>query len=130
MPTSDDFDRHTPDHVAPLVAYLASNLCRFTGRVFAIEGPDVAIYGPAAVVGEWKTETQWTLSELVHALSAAPNQISSRGFFHGGPVQHNVPLGRMLKSLGRGRVDTSGMVNGRLEGGQADKGLFWAKIHV
>jgi len=37
MPTSDDFDRHTPDHVAPLVAYLASNLCRFTGRVFAIE---------------------------------------------------------------------------------------------
>jgi hypothetical protein len=58
MPTSYDFDRHTPDHVAPLVAYLASSLCRFTGRVFAIEGPDVAISGPAAVVGEWKTETQ------------------------------------------------------------------------
>jgi len=100
MPTSDDFDRHTPDHVAPLVAYLASNLCPFTGRVFAIEGPDVAIYGPAAVVGEWKTETQWTLSELPQALSAATNQISSRGFFPGGPAQHHVPSGRTLKSLG------------------------------
>ena len=99
MPTSDNFDRHTPDHVAPLVAYLTSHLCHFTGRVFAIEGPDVAIYGPAAVVGEWKTETQWTLSELAQALSAAPNQISSRGFFPGGSVQHNVPSGPTPKSL-------------------------------
>lgn len=46
MPTPHDFDRHTPDHVAPLVAYFAPNLCRFTSRVFAIEGPDVAISGP------------------------------------------------------------------------------------
>ncbi len=77
MPTSADFDRHTPDHVAPLVAYLASNLCHFTGQVFAIEEPDVATYGPVAVLGDWKTETQWTLSELAQALSGAPNQISS-----------------------------------------------------
>jgi len=84
MPTSDDFDRHTLDHVAPLVAYLASHLCHFTGRVFAIEGPDVAIYGPTAAVGEWKAETQWTLSELAHALSNTPSQILSRGFLPAG----------------------------------------------
>jgi len=48
MPTSDDFDRHTSDHVAPLVAYLASNPSRFTGLVFAVEGPEAAMYGPAA----------------------------------------------------------------------------------
>jgi len=71
-----------------------------TGRVFAIEGPDVARCGPAAVVDEWKTETQWTLSELAQALSNTPNQISSRRFFPGGPVQHNAPSGRTLKSLG------------------------------
>ncbi|MEI7882877.1 MAG: SDR family NAD(P)-dependent oxidoreductase, partial [Actinomycetota bacterium] len=44
MPKVEGFDRHAPEHVAPLVVYLASSLCRFTGRVFAIEGPDVAIY--------------------------------------------------------------------------------------
>jgi len=58
MPTSDDFDRHTPDRVVPLVAYLASHLCHFTGRVFAIEGSDVAIYGPAVIrVGDFGEET-------------------------------------------------------------------------
>ena len=100
MPTSDDFDRHTPDHIAPLVAYLALNLCCFTGRVFAIEGSDVVIHGPAVVAGGWKTETQWTYNELAQALSNIPNQISSRGFFPEGTVQHHVPLGRTLKSLG------------------------------
>ena len=44
MPKAEGFDRHAPEHVAPLVVYLASSLCRFTGRVFAVEGPDVAIY--------------------------------------------------------------------------------------
>jgi len=52
MPTSDYFERHTPDHVVPLVAYLVSNLCRFIGQVFAIEGSDVAVYDPSVVMGD------------------------------------------------------------------------------
>ena len=95
-----NFDRHTPDHVAPIVSYLASHLCHFTGRVFAIEGPDVAIFSPAAVAGEWKTETQRTLCELAQVLSNTRSQISSRGFFPGVPVDHNVPSERILNSLG------------------------------
>jgi len=55
-------------------------------------------------VGEWKTETKWTLNELARALSDAPTQISSRGFFPSGPVQYNVPSGRTLKSLDDGDV--------------------------
>ncbi|MFZ4110168.1 MAG: SDR family NAD(P)-dependent oxidoreductase, partial [Polymorphobacter sp.] len=41
MPRSDGFDRHAPGHVSPLIVYLASQLCGFTGRVFGVEGPDV-----------------------------------------------------------------------------------------
>jgi len=78
-----------------------------TSRVFLTEEPDVAVYGSAAVVGEWKTETQWTLSELARALSKTPNQILSRGFFPGGLVQHNVPSGRTPKSLGEAGNKTS-----------------------
>ena len=55
MPKVEGFDRHAPEHVAPLVVYLASSLCRFTGRVFAIEGPDVAIYRSFSVEQDWTT---------------------------------------------------------------------------
>jgi hypothetical protein len=36
-PVGQGFDRIAPEHVAPLVVYLASERCRFTGRVFGIE---------------------------------------------------------------------------------------------
>jgi NAD(P)-dependent dehydrogenase (short-subunit alcohol dehydrogenase family) len=99
MPESNEHDRHLPEHVSPLVAYLASPLCRFTGRVFAIEGPDVAIYGATSVIGEWSTQHQWTVQQLADALSAEPNQIAVRGFFPGGPADLRVPTGRTLKLL-------------------------------
>jgi NAD(P)-dependent dehydrogenase (short-subunit alcohol dehydrogenase family) len=43
-PVESGFDRVAPEHVSPLVVYLASPQCRFTGRVFGIEGDDLFLF--------------------------------------------------------------------------------------
>jgi NAD(P)-dependent dehydrogenase (short-subunit alcohol dehydrogenase family) len=99
MPQATGFDRHAPEHVAPLVVYLASVLCCFTGRVFAIEGPDVAIYQAMNVEHHWSTLEAWTVEKLAEALSEINERTEATAFFPGGAVQHSAPSGRTLKSL-------------------------------
>lgn len=99
MPETDGFDRHAAEHVAPLVAYLASSLNRFTGRIFAIEGPDVAIYTPFSVEKEWSTEGPWTPESLSAAFGDVDQRAQTRAFFPGGVVNHAVPSGRTLRAL-------------------------------
>jgi NAD(P)-dependent dehydrogenase (short-subunit alcohol dehydrogenase family) len=100
MPESDGFDRHAPEHNAPLVAYLASGLCRFTGRVFAIEGPDVAIYRPFQVEQDWSTSGgAWTPETLAHAFVEAELHVDCQAFFPGGVVSNNVPPKRTMRAL-------------------------------
>ncbi len=43
-PVATGFDRVAPDHVSPLVVWLASARCRFTGRIFGIEGDDLFLF--------------------------------------------------------------------------------------
>jgi NAD(P)-dependent dehydrogenase (short-subunit alcohol dehydrogenase family) len=99
MPESDGFDRHDPEHNAPLVAYLASELCRFTGRVFAIEGPDVAIYRPFQVEQHWTTEGPWTAQDLADVFVEAEERVECAAFFPGGVVSNSVPPRRTLRAL-------------------------------
>lgn len=99
MPEAEGFDRHDPSHVTPLVLYLASEVCRFTGRVFAIEGPDVAIYRPFGVEQHWSTQEFWTPESLAQALSAVAEQSTTEAFFPGGVVQHRTPPSRTLRAL-------------------------------
>jgi NAD(P)-dependent dehydrogenase (short-subunit alcohol dehydrogenase family) len=99
MPKAEGFDRHAPEHVAPLVVYLASSLCRFTGRVFAIEGPDVAIYRSFSVEQDWTTHEAWTPEELAQTFSEINERSDTQAFFPGGVVQQSVPSGRTLKGL-------------------------------
>jgi NAD(P)-dependent dehydrogenase (short-subunit alcohol dehydrogenase family) len=99
MPESDGFDRHDPEHNAPLVAYLASELCRFTGRVFAIEGPDVAIYRPFQVEQHWTTEGPWTAQDLADVFMEAEERVECAAFFPGGVVSNSVPPRRTLRAL-------------------------------
>jgi NAD(P)-dependent dehydrogenase (short-subunit alcohol dehydrogenase family) len=99
MPETDGFDRHAPEHNAPLVAYLASELCRFTGRVFAIEGPDVAIYRPFQVEKHWTTEGAWTPELLADAFLETEQRVECAAFFPGGVVNNSVPPRRTLRSL-------------------------------
>ena len=100
MPDATGFDRHAPEHVAPLVVYLASSLCRFTGRVFAIEGPDVAMYQPFGVSQHWSTHEFWTPESLAEIFRAVDEQSTTDAFFPGGVVQHKTPSGRTLRALG------------------------------
>ena len=99
MPKAEGFDRHAPKHVAPLVVYLASSLCRFTGRVFAIEGPDVAIYKSFSVEQDWSTHESWTTEALAQIFAEINERSDTQAFFPGGVVRQSVPSGRTLKAL-------------------------------
>ncbi|MEY3805310.1 MAG: hypothetical protein RIR69_122 [Actinomycetota bacterium] len=99
MPETDGFDRHAPEHNAPLVAYLASSLNKFTGRIFAIEGPDVAIYSPFTVEKDWSTDGPWTPESLADVFADVDPRITTRAFFPNGVVKHPVPSGRTLRAL-------------------------------
>ena len=99
MPEATGFDRHSPQHVAPLVAYLTSDACRFTGRVFAVEGPDVAIYHPHGVEEHWSTNGAWSLETLTSTFAAYPQRSEVDAFFPGGVVTYAEPPGRTLRAL-------------------------------
>ena len=100
MPRHDGFDRHAPEHVSPLVVYLASPLCRFTGRIFGVEGGEVALFAPwDAVHLVDNGDAPWTPQALDEALRAFPPQAPTRAFFPGGRVETASPPNRTLKAL-------------------------------
>jgi NAD(P)-dependent dehydrogenase (short-subunit alcohol dehydrogenase family) len=99
MPRRDGFDRHQPDHVSPLVVYLASALNRFTGRIFGAEGPDVALYQPWSADWLATGEGQWQPEALAAALAALPAQAQIRAFYPGGRIETRIPPNRTLKAL-------------------------------
>lgn len=99
MPKSDGFDRHLPDHVSPLVVYLASSLNRFTGRIFGVEGPDVALYQPWSADWLVTGNGHWQVPDLAEALAALPAQAPIRAFYPGGRIDTVIPPGRTLKAL-------------------------------
>lgn len=79
MPSDPDFDRFLPEHVAQMVLYLVSPLCRFTGRLFGARGDDAFLYS------EWDARfhsnngrRQWTPEALAAAFAAAPLQDQRR----------------------------------------------------
>ena len=99
MPESQGFDRHSPVHVAPLVVYLLSAECRFTGRVFAIEGPDIAVYHPQGVEQHWHLTEGWSPDALREVFSTVDQTAQVDAFFPGGVVQHHTPPRRTLRAL-------------------------------
>ncbi|MEX5684740.1 SDR family NAD(P)-dependent oxidoreductase [Pseudomonas silesiensis] len=52
MGRTDSFDPYTPSNVAPLVVYLCSSRCRFTGRIFGIGG------GKTYLFNGWSAESE------------------------------------------------------------------------
>jgi NAD(P)-dependent dehydrogenase (short-subunit alcohol dehydrogenase family) len=75
-PVDNGFDRMAPENVAAVVVYLASPLCRFTGRVFGIIGDDLVLYDGWTAGPHFENKEQtWTAERLQRALSElAPQQ--------------------------------------------------------
>jgi hypothetical protein len=86
-----------------LVVYLSSSLCPFTGRVFAMEGPDVAIYTPWSVKKTFHKADGWDVEALAQALADHPPQAEHMAFFPNGAVPFRLPPGKTLKALARNR---------------------------
>ncbi len=78
-PVTSGFDRVAAENVSPLVVYLASDRCRFTGRVFGIEGDDLYLFDGWSAEQHFNNgKKQWSPQSLERALAEAERQ--DRGF--------------------------------------------------
>ncbi|MFF3493265.1 SDR family oxidoreductase [Streptomyces sp. NPDC002795] len=66
----DLLDRYHPKHVAPLVGYLATADCPFTGQVFSVTGGHVGLYTGWSLTHQIDADRQWTVRELADELGA------------------------------------------------------------
>ena len=58
------FDAWDPANVSPVAAYLCSDLCPFTGKVFFVQGGRVQYFQPWTLAGEIDKGARWTVDEL------------------------------------------------------------------
>ena len=64
------FDEWDPANVSPLVAYLASDLCEFSGETFYVQGGQVTRVATWVLAEEIKQDDRWTVSALAKAITA------------------------------------------------------------
>ena len=62
------FDVWDPANVSPLVAYLATEDCPFTGRTFFVQGGTVKVMEPWRMGDGIERDDRWTVGELADAL--------------------------------------------------------------
>lgn len=77
----DDLDRYHPREVSPLVGYLATTDCPFTGQVFSITGGHVALYRGWSAEHIVNVDHVWTVEELGQVMGAEdfPKQLRGKG---------------------------------------------------
>jgi NAD(P)-dependent dehydrogenase (short-subunit alcohol dehydrogenase family) len=69
------FDPMSPEHAAAVVAFLASPLCAFTGRIIGVMGEHVTIYDGWTVAHHVANDQRiWTIDTLQAALADIPTQ--------------------------------------------------------
>jgi NAD(P)-dependent dehydrogenase (short-subunit alcohol dehydrogenase family) len=88
------FDALDPANVSPLVAYLATEDCPFTGGVFHVAGGDVALFRSWAPIARITTDRRWTVPELT---SAAPSLLEGRPEIASRGVELHELLGGMVE---------------------------------
>jgi NAD(P)-dependent dehydrogenase (short-subunit alcohol dehydrogenase family) len=65
---ADEFDVWDPANVSPLVAYLATAECPFTGETFFVQGGQVKRFQSWTFAESVERDDRWTVSELAEAL--------------------------------------------------------------
>ena len=63
------FDEWDPANIAPLVAYLSSTECRFTGEVFFVQGGVVRRVRSWEMADEVSSDGMWSVADLAKALA-------------------------------------------------------------
>ena len=61
-----DFDLYDPANISPLVGYLSTASCPFTGGVFHVGGNEVGLYGGWSLAEDdiLATDGRWTVADL------------------------------------------------------------------
>ena len=68
-PAEGTFDQWDPANVSPLVAYLASASCKFTGETFFVQGGNVTLIESWSRGDSVDRDSIWSVDELAQALS-------------------------------------------------------------
>jgi NAD(P)-dependent dehydrogenase (short-subunit alcohol dehydrogenase family) len=68
-PREGSFDPWDPANISPLVAYLASTECVFTGETFLVQGGSVTMVESWARGAGVERDSKWTVPELADALA-------------------------------------------------------------
>jgi hypothetical protein len=64
------FDAFDPAEVSPLAAYLATEDCEITGKLFAVQGGLIAECDNWSVGRQFSTEGSWSVDSVADALGA------------------------------------------------------------
>jgi NAD(P)-dependent dehydrogenase (short-subunit alcohol dehydrogenase family) len=67
-----EFDAWGPGNISPLVAYLATADCPFTGQAFSVHGGSVGLYQGWTVAKRAEKGRRWEIGELQAALEGFP----------------------------------------------------------
>ena len=65
-----EFDAFSPDNIAPVVAYLASDECPFSGKVFAVQGGAISEVTPMQIGQTVETDGPWQIDDIHKRLAA------------------------------------------------------------
>jgi NAD(P)-dependent dehydrogenase (short-subunit alcohol dehydrogenase family) len=68
-PADDRFDLWDPANVSPVVAYLGTAGCPFTGGTFFVQGGSVRVYEPWRLGDGVERDGRWTVEDLAAALT-------------------------------------------------------------
>jgi NAD(P)-dependent dehydrogenase (short-subunit alcohol dehydrogenase family) len=69
---ASQFDAFDPANISPLVAYLATERCPFSGQVFSVSGGRVAHDTGWVMDERFEKDGRWTITELDAALKDLP----------------------------------------------------------
>ena len=68
-PAEGGFDQWDPANISPLVAYLSSAECKFTGETFFVQGGNVTLIESWARGASVDRDSMWSVDELADALA-------------------------------------------------------------
>ena len=59
-----EFDAFSPANISPLVAYLATEKCPHTGKLFSVQGGSIQEYQTWSLVKSTETDGPWTIEDI------------------------------------------------------------------